>query len=287
MKNDPSVWSTLAPTEFGLLNNLSDIVAKWEAENPGSLTPVGDGPILLLASDYGGQHREARFETFSFLVADWIYLWLWDEMRREVRRTILPERTIGYKNLNDGVRRKALAPFLRAANVIPGLLFTVALDKKTRPKIIHAESETMGDGRIWKASSAERLALIAGIATVLVAGLSDSRSPGQHILWVTDQDEIIPDKKRSRDALDILASFVHRWVPQNIGDVFWSIPTNKGANYQNEDILSLPDLVSGAIADLLTKSSFIFDGQGSERGGERTHASLCAKRKNRSHSRLV
>ena len=107
----PTVRSFIDERE--LAYSVSEVVAGWEESNPGSLPRVDQGPILVLASDYSGQHKSSDFEIFTFLVSDYVFLGLWDKLRSEVRKRFLPDgRRMAFKSLNDKVKRRALAPFL-------------------------------------------------------------------------------------------------------------------------------------------------------------------------------
>jgi len=109
----------------------------------------------------------------------------------------------------------------------------------------------------WKPMSLGRLALIAGFAALLVAGLVDRRVPSQHVLWLTDHDEILPNQERSKEALYIFAQWLQRFVPDAVGDVSWLTPGNDEKN-SIEDLVAIPDLVAGAMADFLTNTVFAY-----------------------------
>jgi hypothetical protein len=254
------IWSRIHRGGDDFLASLSAIIGRWEAEHPGRLTPVGEGPVLLLASDYAGQHAGSRYETFSFLVADHVYLWLWDEMRRAVREKFLSNgRRMAYKSLKDGQRQRALVPFLRAANAIQGVLFTLAVDKTILPALAGASEETMRHFPRWKPASIGKLAVIASVAATLVAGLADPRGPGQHLLWISDHDDILPDESRAEEALLVAARVLNAYVSQEIGDVTWMTPSPDEDSRFMEDLLALPDLAAGVLAELLTAGCYVYD----------------------------
>ena len=56
------VWTSIETVPVALLSDLSEIVAYWEEKHQGCLREVGHGPVLMLASDYSGQHSSSRFE---------------------------------------------------------------------------------------------------------------------------------------------------------------------------------------------------------------------------------
>ncbi len=127
-----TIWRPLARPDFGVANAISARLNLEEWRQPGFLTAVNRGPTLLVVSDYGGDHKECRFLSYSFLLADLTYLWHWDDERTRLRRDVLRDgRRLSYHRIqSDQQRARALVPFLRAANSIPGLLITFLVDKR-------------------------------------------------------------------------------------------------------------------------------------------------------------
>src|SRR5581483_5687011 len=80
------------------------------------------GRHLLVGSDYGGDHKKSRYNTYAFLVVgDRPSRWL--SLQREIRqRHFTDSRRISFKRLSDPQRRAALVPFLQAAHELPGHL---------------------------------------------------------------------------------------------------------------------------------------------------------------------
>ena len=96
------IWAPLGRPELALLNEISDLIFREEWLHPDALNSVRRGPTMLIASDYGGTHRAARYETLAFLVADLAFVWLWDEFRRDIRRKFMRDRRrLSYKQLGD------------------------------------------------------------------------------------------------------------------------------------------------------------------------------------------
>ena len=131
MTKTPHVWAPLNRPELALLNEISDLIRREEWRYPDALNSVRCGPTMLIACDYGGMHRAARYETLAFLVADLAFVWLWNELRQGIRAKFLSDgRRLAYKQLGDRKRAQAVVPFLRASNTIPGLLLVFAIDKR-------------------------------------------------------------------------------------------------------------------------------------------------------------
>ena len=140
--------------------------------------------LHAISSDYSGFHQGAAFEVRSFVITNLESLSLWEQNRMHLRKRYLPEgRRMSYKALNDGRRSAALLPFLEAANQIPGLLLSIAIDKNL-PTIFCSElahSHPLLDG--WKPAPIERAMRTMHFASLLLRGLS---SAGQD-LWVRRQ----------------------------------------------------------------------------------------------------
>ena len=157
------VWHPLNRPEFGLMDTMSSLIHRFELAQPDLLTTVRLGPTLFLATDFSGQHNLADYESYSFLIADLIYLWLWDDMRKEVRTEYLSnDRRMSFKGLNDAQKKRALIPFLRAANCIPGLSITLLVDKSI-PSLINQDGKLdisdaeYKDYQNWKPQVFEKL----------------------------------------------------------------------------------------------------------------------------------
>jgi hypothetical protein len=164
-------WFHENDAHLGVMNTLSATIANLERQHPGSIPNLRDLPTLLVGSDYGGFHQGAAFEVTSFVITNLESLSLWDQNRMHLRKRYLPEgRRMSYKALNDGRRRAALLPFLEAANQIPGLLLSIAIDKNL-PTIFCSElahSHPLLDG--WKPAPIERAMRTMHFASLLLRG---------------------------------------------------------------------------------------------------------------------
>lgn len=250
-----ATWNDVQlPEDQSLLQSITDVVARWYSRHPDALPDVRQGPVLLLASDYGGQQKASQFEVYSFILIDYIYIGLWERLRKKLRADHLPDgRRMAFKDLHDNVRLRALTPFLRAANTLPGLLFTVAVRKGLGTTFSGLEAFMQTLSHAWTPQSIRRAGLVAGFASVLIAGLCDDRNPGQHAVWITDEDEILPSKERSEDSLHALTTIMASILPNNIGDVTIMTSARDDGSRSLEDIVAIPDLVSGALPEVLTQ----------------------------------
>lgn len=92
---------------------------------------VKRGRILLLAADSGGHHQKQHFDTYTFLILNLAKNQEWLAWQHHYfRDAILPNsRRMSFKALNDGMRRRALVPFMQAAAGIEGCLVQFSISK--------------------------------------------------------------------------------------------------------------------------------------------------------------
>lgn len=246
------IWVPLNRPELGPLNSISNVIHREEWLNPGVLASVRRGPALVVASDYGGLQKGSEYETLSFVVADLAYLWLWDEFRTRLRSEIFRDkRKLSFKKLGDQLRSKALIPFLRASNTIPGQVITFVLNKR----ILALFSEPYPDPRssalklrIWNEKSFARLTRVAFLGGTLISCLS---APMQNVLWITDQDDIVANVQRLKEATSVVAHFLGHLCPHQLGHIRFGSTECDNGSLQVEDLASISDLTAGALAELL------------------------------------
>lgn len=94
------VWKYRNVRELGLANLISKRIAEYEWLNPRSITDVRRCKEILLASDYGGNHKNSSYETYAFLIADISNSGEWDERRELFRSKMLTNgRRISFKGI--------------------------------------------------------------------------------------------------------------------------------------------------------------------------------------------
>jgi len=130
---DP-VWRPLRRPHLGMADSISEIFYAEEWRTPRFFTDVRSSAILFLASDYGGEHRTAAYQTISILVAAFDSIQVsWEPLRRSIRSLFAGDgRRLSYKRLGDRQRAKMLRPFLGAANHIQGILAIFLIDRRIR-----------------------------------------------------------------------------------------------------------------------------------------------------------
>jgi hypothetical protein len=257
------VWRALHRPELGLCDAISDVISKQEWLEPALLTSVRLGPALLITSDYGGRFKGSRYESLSYLVADLAFCWLWDEFRKRIRKEILQDsRAISYKKLTSDKRRaRALVPFLRAANTIPGLLSTFLIDTRiasyfSEPAPEDGSASQVGALSKWKEGSFGKLSRIGQLGAMLVSCLS---APGQDLLWITDRDEIAPNLAKLKEATKIIGHYLNHYSSHSMGRFQFGTTDVDNGSLEIEDLAALPDLAAGALSEVMTQ---IFDNRG-------------------------
>jgi len=255
MKN--LIWNHINNPDFGLSNSISDVIHRQELLEPELLTSTRLGPTLLITSDYGGEIKESKYETLSFLVADLAFCWFWDQSRIEIRKIILSDsRRIAYKNLSDKRRKNALVPFLRAANSIPGLLITFVIDKQvlsnfSEPEPPNPEILDLGLKSKWKPKSFAKLTRVAHFGSLLVSCMS---AQGQNIMWFTDEDAIAANDEKVIEATKVITHILNGYLQHGMGRCQFGTTRCDDGSMAIEDLASIPDLVAGAMAEAASTS---------------------------------
>jgi hypothetical protein len=251
----PSVWNDLNNENPGFMNVLSQSVRTMECRRPGLLPDLRQAKTLVVGSDYGGQHAAARFEAFSFIIADVEPCVEWAKRRRLLRDVALSDgRRLEYKSLKDRKRQAVLLPFLAIANELPGLLVSVLVDKEVSSLFGEGSAFKKGDLRLgelagWSPSVAEKFLRIVHLLSFFLAGLS---APGQHVFWISDQDEIVANQARLYRCVELLAHIASNYLPHSLGTLRVSTTASDTGSRDLEDFVAIPDLVCGALVDAIS-----------------------------------
>ena len=129
------------------------------------LAAFGNDSVAIF-SDYGGESC-GSFNTYSALVCGFGYAGLFRKKMKSVREKHgLREKEIAFKDLGMGALRRALPDYLDALDHLPGLLCTLAIDKRIPTVFGPQEKSTrnrlakvlQGEGLgKWKPDVAEKL----------------------------------------------------------------------------------------------------------------------------------
>jgi hypothetical protein len=244
-------WNKNVNPCWGITSSFDTVMRQLEIADVDLLPDLSSSPSLILTSDYGGQHKGATHEAFSFLTADLARCGAWNKERQRVRDTFFTEkRRMSYKALNDHQRRSALLPFLSAADRVPGLLTTVLVNKRVGRslKLTTEEREQLPPTIAkWPIHVLQKLTFVAHLGALLIAGLS---SAGQNILWFTDNDDFGANDRRVIDLTPRFAGIISGYVGHELGHFRLGTMQCDAGDLQIEDLTAIPDLVSGAACEI-------------------------------------
>jgi hypothetical protein len=167
----PETWRHVQSPVLGLMATVAEQVQLLELRGELRLEPFRSRTCYV-TSDYGGQHAASRFQTYSFLFCDLGNAQQWLHRKVRIRERYLPEgRRLGYKEMSDGHCREAFFPFLDAADQLPGVVFTLAIDKQI-PTLFGDpadadQREWIVDPGVWKAAVFERVLRVVHFASLL------------------------------------------------------------------------------------------------------------------------
>lgn len=252
-----SIWKVINNSDLGVLDSISNEIADLESKCDNFLIDLRHCQNLILISDYSGHHKGALVESYSYLLTSFDAIWLWFDMRQDFRMNVLKNnRTMAFKSLNDKYKADALIPFLRIANSIPGLLFTVIIDKRVNNPFGEPHTGYPPECNAFKKPILRRIQLIGAFAGLVLAGMS---APNQNVLWITDEDEIAPNVNMFKDVTTLLSYCLSNILSDCLGHLRIATTKSDPGDLSIEDLASIPDMAAGALCEsgpLIMKSLF-------------------------------
>jgi hypothetical protein len=242
-------WREIKIPLFPWVRTVERILASYEL-------PCLSGPTIALMSDYGGEHRTSRYDVISVLVLDSENTGQWEFMRREIRHSILKDsRRMSFKNLGDNRRKKALEPFLLAANSITGVCASFAIHKEvkslcTNPKQFDELTQQLNLVGGWNAKTLDHMVRLVHFICLLIAGLSQ---PNQNVYWISDEGSFFANTPRCEDVNRLTSYFTSYYVKHPLGELGIGTTQIDEDDMRLEDLTAIPDLVAGAVAYLTTR----------------------------------
>lgn len=240
--------------DLGFMNMFSQTIEALERRNPYALTDIRRGEMIFIASDYSGEHDLARYQTLSFLFADLQHCYTWENKRIQFRNRYLADgRRIAFKNLRDKKSREALPYLLDAANTILGLSITFLIDKQIESLFreegaIDRTEPKLEEYLHWPQGSFEKMLRVVHLISFFLAGLSRKY---QDVMWITDQDEIAANEARLRELTNITAEISSHYLPHTLRHLRCGTTKSDNGSRQLEDLASIPDLIAGALSEVL------------------------------------
>lgn len=211
-------------------------------------------------SDYSGQHKTSRYQTYSFLIVNRNIADTYHYQARLYRLDNINDgRVVSHKNLRDNKRMIAARNILRLAKLyLSGTLVTIAVDNKlirltNGTKIEFAEGMDQGMVKAWNslpAKTAEQTSRTVHFVSLLISGLLPEDS---EVTWITDNDEILNSKKRKTALYKVFKSISSMYLHHNMGNLWLGDANLDNDSKIIEDILCLPDLAAGSFCKCLNE----------------------------------
>jgi len=212
---------------------------------------------LLVTSDYAGEHRSATHLIYCYLVVGGGARG-WFQAIGSARAGLLPDgRRMAYKRLDDSLRQKALAPFLRAAANLDGHLVAIAVDKRkkwlsTAPGVAQRLQKAFGLNASWNPRSLEAMMRKVHFLSIILSLWS---GPYTNLTWITDQDEFVANDARHDDALVAAARVSSFYVPHPMGVFALNTTGQDQEAPEYEDLCAVPDLTAGMLSEIASQLS--------------------------------
>jgi len=252
-RREADSWRVISRPDLGLAAVISDAISGSEAVIGNSIRSLRGSPSLLMFSDYGGTHKSARYEVFSYLVTTPVSLSGFDAERVQLRRAGLGvERRMSYKTLNDNVRLRSLTGYLEAADRLTGVLVSFAVDKRAAQRFNESYAPETAFGALgpWAARPFGKLSRVAHLAAIVVEGL---RADGQDLIWITDEDEIAPNPTKHAEATRLLAHILSSYCTSDMGHFRFGTTASDPGDLLIEDLAAVPDLAAGSLNEILSR----------------------------------
>lgn len=252
-------WNHTRRPSLGIFNLLSLSLGRWSRANPQFFPDLRGAGDITVASDYGGDTK-SKYRTYSYLmVPETQLLENWNQKRWQVRREYsLGTSELSYEDIGGTVHDQAVWESLRLADTLDGLLCVVAVhssiktlfDVSKYPDPIEVANEEF---RKWKPGDYERMRRISWLLSLFVHGLIDRT---QSVKWISDEDNIV-----QRDRLALTRRYVQATMKRLGNRPNRLFASNDTRPYQDlppssfffKDLLSIPDLAAGTVADTLTE----------------------------------
>lgn len=214
---------------------------------------VTRGRTLLLAADFGGHHPKQHYDTYTFLILDLAKNQEWLAWQRYFRSAILRHRRrMSFKALNDGIRRRALVPFMRAAAGIEGCLVQFAISKIGGSLFTGPSEDEVGAEllKCWKPNVQERLLRVLHLSAFLLSGMS---VPHQDVLWIIDEDDIAANVTMLTTLTELFSRVSSSYCAHPLGHLrCGTTATADDGSLTLEDLTAITDLTTGALGELCT-----------------------------------
>lgn len=248
------MWNVIRNVDDGFLAGIDVVMKTLQQRRDEALPDFHDDVGIFVASDYGGRHREAAYEAYSFVFTTPVRWMAWELERRRVREDLHLGRRMSYKNLSDTQRMNALPGFIGAASLLGGVTVTVLVHKRITSLLapgrgLDMKRVELARFKAWRPSVVERMLRIIYLLTCFVAGFS---SEGQRVLWMTDEDEIVANSKHHEDVVDVAATVLSRLAPHSLAKLEVVTTASDNGSLEIEDLTAIADLTAGGVVEVMT-----------------------------------
>lgn len=216
---------------------------------------------IAIYSDYGGEHKESNYYTYSILVCGYDDRIAFPVTMKDIRKKFkIGDREIAFKKFDSVSLRNAIPHYLKAAdNLVIGLLFTLIVSKNVSTLFGKKESDTLELVKIlqkndlgkWRPKVAEKLLRITHLTAYLIGLLCEK---DQKIFWMSDQDEIAPANSQNNVRMNLLQRILPIYTKNKFNCFGGAVPFQQ-RSVAHLDFLSLTDVVAGSIESYFTKSN--------------------------------
>jgi hypothetical protein len=260
----PAVWQSRIrsrPTFF--MACMDQILSKEPLDAHIQLPAFPSTKDIAIFSDYGGDHDESPVLTYTFLIVDFGALETFGKAMKDIRdEHKLGRREIAFKQLNSGAMTAAVPKIMRAADRLPGLLFTLAVNKKFKT-ILGSDEAVKSAGPQLQAAGIQSWTKPKSIEDVVrkvhcvAYWLSMLAREGMGVLWMTDNDSIMANERCIEDLRKFTAGACDAvGAPKfRIIGLARQFERTDEQPYFN-DALAVADLTAGSIAAAYTDSLF-------------------------------
>src|SRR5260370_23722684 len=104
----------------------------------------------------------------------------------------------------------------------------------------------------YNAATIEKTLRVTHFVSLLLRGLC---APGQDVLWITDEDELVANEFRLRRFVEIFASISSNYLEYDLGHLkIGTTQSDTGKRYL-EDLIAVCDLCAGSLQDVLKEDA--------------------------------
>jgi len=260
---DPTIWrARIRRRPSWFTERLDGLLLNGGNESSLQLPAFPSATNIGVFSDYGGLHKDSPVETYSFFIVDFGALGPYGERMKEIRRTFsLNAREISFKERRSGAVANALPAVMRAADLVPGLLVTLVVEKTfgsimgggDAPTEMLSQLEQHGYNSWSTPKAVEDLGRKLHCVSYWLSMLGRE---GMGTLWMTDNDNIVANADAERNLSSVLGGALTLFG----APAFRIIGTAKEFIKEKEDeqpllheALSIADLMAGAVAAYFTE----------------------------------